>query len=696
MTIYSHNEELANPSLVGRQLELDVFLNEWEEAANKLKILNVYGTAGIGKSSLLDEFRSLALSKNSVCVTIDGEGFVKTAEDLCLLVLDAIDPQRKTDRTDSQLFHICVQTLNALSERKRVCLFIDGYESMESMDYWLREFFLKKLHSNVTVVIAGRHPLSEAWMLSPVWRRLITRLPLADLDFEAVARYAEYMHVQHPGTVKRLWRISRGHPLTMSLITFLLGQDGSNDSFHDSEEANYDTLAYIVNQWLREVPGEHLRPIIEAACVLRRFNQESLSFVLEREMSASEFYQLIRFSFVRKVDKGWMVHNLMREMTMREFSSRMPQQYEQLRNRALLYFYNALMADSESMRKPREAADLLSYIGDSLVRAFLNWFELSPPRFETATREQLPELEQYIERRYSEAQDRSVEIMDPSSGQRFSFLITADESRYTVRKLDLPALFDLGYDIVRVMRSSAGSIVGFATIIPINEATLPYLKRAPRSQAYFSNLPPAMEERFSVSAHARSGWFIETIDTADLGDVSQQTAMGYLLHELAMTGELVIESPAPTRYFTDAHLSMGFTIAETGRHYNYSESVEAVTFILDQQSEQALSYIHRILKDAGLSHLIPQEKPAHEQEDVFPDAIPLETAKNSNEDRIMARSSLTPREKEVALLLEKGFTNLQIAKSLYLSEITVKKHMKSMMEKLNATNRTQLLKQLLE
>ncbi|MEV5026171.1 response regulator transcription factor [Paenibacillus sp. LPE1-1-1.1] len=41
-------------------------------------------------------------------------------------------------------------------------------------------------------------------------------------------------------------------------------------------------------------------------------------------------------------------------------------------------------------------------------------------------------------------------------------------------------------------------------------------------------------------------------------------------------------------------------------------------------------------------------------------------------------------------------TNLEIAARLYLSEATVKKHMKSMMTKLNAANRTQLLKRLLE
>ena len=62
----------------------------------------------------------------------------------------------------------------------------------------------------------------------------------------------------------------------------------------------------------------------------------------------------------------------------------------------------------------------------------------------------------------------------------------------------------------------------------------------------------------------------------------------------------------------------------------------------------------------------------------------------------MNRPELTPREKEVALLLEEGCTNVEIAKSLYLSEVTVKKHLKSMMEKFSTSNRTQLLKRLLE
>ena len=53
-------------------------------------------------------------------------------------------------------------------------------------------------------------------------------------------------------------------------------------------------------------------------------------------------------------------------------------------------------------------------------------------------------------------------------------------------------------------------------------------------------------------------------------------------------------------------------------------------------------------------------------------------------------SSLTPREKEILLLVSKGLTNKQIAEQLFISENTVKNHIKNLLEKLNLENRVQL------
>ena len=51
---------------------------------------------------------------------------------------------------------------------------------------------------------------------------------------------------------------------------------------------------------------------------------------------------------------------------------------------------------------------------------------------------------------------------------------------------------------------------------------------------------------------------------------------------------------------------------------------------------------------------------------------------------------LTNREKEVLALIAKGYTNKEIASELYISENTVRAHVRTLMQKLNQDNRTQL------
>ena len=52
---------------------------------------------------------------------------------------------------------------------------------------------------------------------------------------------------------------------------------------------------------------------------------------------------------------------------------------------------------------------------------------------------------------------------------------------------------------------------------------------------------------------------------------------------------------------------------------------------------------------------------------------------------------LTLREKEIIDLLGKGHSNKKIAEKLFLSELTVKTHLKNIFKKLNANNRTQAI-----
>jgi non-specific serine/threonine protein kinase len=61
------------------------------------------------------------------------------------------------------------------------------------------------------------------------------------------------------------------------------------------------------------------------------------------------------------------------------------------------------------------------------------------------------------------------------------------------------------------------------------------------------------------------------------------------------------------------------------------------------------------------------------------------TFRKSNQD------ALTPREREVAMLVAEGLTNAEVANRLIIGERTVETHIKHLHQKLRVTSRTQLV-----
>jgi DNA-binding CsgD family transcriptional regulator len=62
-----------------------------------------------------------------------------------------------------------------------------------------------------------------------------------------------------------------------------------------------------------------------------------------------------------------------------------------------------------------------------------------------------------------------------------------------------------------------------------------------------------------------------------------------------------------------------------------------------------------------------------------------------NQGLMTGKSKLTQREYEVLIELQKGKSNAEISKSLFISHNTVKKHIYNIMSKTNAKRRTQLV-----
>ncbi|MBP3953227.1 response regulator transcription factor [Bacillus suaedae] len=69
---------------------------------------------------------------------------------------------------------------------------------------------------------------------------------------------------------------------------------------------------------------------------------------------------------------------------------------------------------------------------------------------------------------------------------------------------------------------------------------------------------------------------------------------------------------------------------------------------------------------------------------------------NSIHEKVNRTNQLTKREKEISILIIKGLRNSEIAEILYISEHTVKNHVRNILNKLGLNGRQQLFRKIIE
>jgi two-component system NarL family response regulator len=92
-----------------------------------------------------------------------------------------------------------------------------------------------------------------------------------------------------------------------------------------------------------------------------------------------------------------------------------------------------------------------------------------------------------------------------------------------------------------------------------------------------------------------------------------------------------------------------------------------------------------LLKDAPRDELLDCIRKVHSGETVIPASLLSKLAAG------LSRESVTGRELEVLSLLARGMSNKEIGVLLYISESTVKLHLRSIFAKLNALSRTEAI-----
>ena len=178
-----------------------------------------YGTGGVGKSYLLNEFRRLSICNRKKYLLFDCRVIPRNPLDFCLQVLHAFDyatlPDDQT-KTIEQLTKFCVNKIRNCTADEKPVLALDAFEAISGeAERWLREKFLPHLLPDTLVIISGRFPLQGAWLASPGWRQFIFRMPLAELDYKAVCQYVERSGITKESNLQDIWAKTKGHPLTL-------------------------------------------------------------------------------------------------------------------------------------------------------------------------------------------------------------------------------------------------------------------------------------------------------------------------------------------------------------------------------------------------------------------------------------------------------------------------------------------------
>jgi two-component system nitrate/nitrite response regulator NarP len=93
-----------------------------------------------------------------------------------------------------------------------------------------------------------------------------------------------------------------------------------------------------------------------------------------------------------------------------------------------------------------------------------------------------------------------------------------------------------------------------------------------------------------------------------------------------------------------------------------------------------------LLKDTEPDELVELLKSAHQGDKAYSQAVANYLSERSDQTDVF--DSLTDRETQILQEVARGFRNKQIADRLFISESTVKVHMKSLLKKLQVPSRT--------
>lgn len=653
---------------VGRRNEKQWFEDHLSSMHNKVKVINVYGTGGIGKSTLLDEYKFMAKKRGIPFIQLESKEFPHTQAGLMRQLLNCLHPSQAYSDSAPQSLSTCVEELNRFAEPSGLYIAFDTYEEWHKLDRFIRESLIPELNDGIHLIISGRYSLSGDWVLRPSWKTTIKRIQLDPFEYENYEEYAAQFELSKQSAVRKMYSLSKGHPLTLSLLVGFSGDGLLEDS---DPYLPAEAIRLLIMRWLKEVPDEMLLRLVEASSLNRVINQDLLEFVIGEPVTSELFNRFIQLSFIRRNARGWYIHDVLRKAVFEDFQKRKPQTHRQWRERCIIFLYRQLPenpSDENSVFYP----DFIYLLGDTVIRSvFLLGQQERQYTLETANTQTIEVVRQYIQTVIEDRKDFYHVFFDPLTHERIVIDIPSEYDQRAFGLIDPDALLALDDEVIHYVKNDRSEISGSAIVIPIHSRSLPYLLKSPITKHFF--LHPGSKDLCKAAMLSDTpigSYFYHGDLRKDNSTDARATLFQLYISILIKGGTFVGSFPLP--YYQSFLESMGFVEQpEIPVHYDYGDRFPSPTYVLDLSGHKLKSYMKRMIEKMGIP--VPATISQWEQ-----------------------LQQLTPREQEIASLMLAGRSIKEIAQSCYISEIAVKKHLGHVYQKLGVKNKIELMAKWLE
>jgi tetratricopeptide (TPR) repeat protein len=231
--------------------------------------------------------------------------------------------------------------LQKVADRRRIVLMLDTFEQMTALEDWAREM-AQQLPANVLLVIAGRAlpNWSRAWAGWMASAQVEELKPMNEDDMrELVRRYYAMLRGGEPDPkqVEAIIRFARGLPMVVTSAVQLWVKYG----VEDFQAVKPEIVANLVDRLMEGVP-KAMVPALEAAAIVRWFDQPILRAVMAQEDVREVYNELRRFPFVRTRTEGLALHDAVREIMDENLRVQDAERHRELHERAAAYFEKRL------------------------------------------------------------------------------------------------------------------------------------------------------------------------------------------------------------------------------------------------------------------------------------------------------------------------------------------------------------------